>query len=311
MKQVPPLALTGLLLLQLVMPVPILKGPVTDTAGLPKVNDAAVLLVRVIWVRLLVVPTGCGAKVTELGLRATELVPVPVIPTICGLLRSLSLMISAPFFAPVVFGLKTTLMVQFAPATKVLPDVQWLAAMAKSVSFRVTVPMVTVAVPLLVTVTVLGGLVVFTAWLPKSNGPVTEMALPVPSKLMVVVPLKKPLSSMVIVPVSGPAAVGLKRTYMAQAAALDRLVPQLSYSVKGPLIEILLKVSEPRALSVKTCGVPVEPTVTSPKSRLLAEVFSAVKTEIPRMRRLDRKSTRLNSSHLGISYAVFCLKKKK
>src|SRR5438045_6780580 len=28
-------------------------------------------------------------------------------------------------------------------------------------------------------------------------------------------------------------------------------------------------------------------------------------------RRRDRKSTRLNSSHLGISYAVFCLKKKK
>src|SRR5438309_9182095 len=27
--------------------------------------------------------------------------------------------------------------------------------------------------------------------------------------------------------------------------------------------------------------------------------------------RLDRKSTRLNSSHSSISYAVFCLKKKK
>src|SRR5258707_8632369 len=27
--------------------------------------------------------------------------------------------------------------------------------------------------------------------------------------------------------------------------------------------------------------------------------------------RLDRKSTRLNSSHANISYAVFCLKKKK
>src|SRR5690606_41673400 len=27
--------------------------------------------------------------------------------------------------------------------------------------------------------------------------------------------------------------------------------------------------------------------------------------------RLDRKSTRLNSSHVKISYAVFCLKKKK
>src|SRR5256885_9892456 len=30
----------------------------------------------------------------------------------------------------------------------------------------------------------------------------------------------------------------------------------------------------------------------------------------PASRRLDRKSTRLNSSHLVISYAVFCLKKK-
>src|SRR4051812_49603857 len=28
-------------------------------------------------------------------------------------------------------------------------------------------------------------------------------------------------------------------------------------------------------------------------------------------RRSDRKSTRLNSSHMSISYAVFCLKKKK
>src|SRR5437660_2763368 len=35
------------------------------------------------------------------------------------------------------------------------------------------------------------------------------------------------------------------------------------------------------------------------KSRNLAERF------------LDRKSTRLNSSHVAISYAVFCLKKKK
>src|SRR5262245_63021047 len=34
---------------------------------------------------------------------------------------------------------------------------------------------------------------------------------------------------------------------------------------------------------------------------------------LPRRRQepRDRKSTRLNSSHLGISYAVFCLKKKK
>src|SRR5436305_7311409 len=30
-----------------------------------------------------------------------------------------------------------------------------------------------------------------------------------------------------------------------------------------------------------------------------------------RVAQLDRKSTRLNSSHVRISYAVFCLKKKK
>src|SRR3712207_8928337 len=30
-----------------------------------------------------------------------------------------------------------------------------------------------------------------------------------------------------------------------------------------------------------------------------------------RTRKVDRKSTRLNSSHANISYAVFCLKKKK
>src|SRR5690554_7699243 len=33
--------------------------------------------------------------------------------------------------------------------------------------------------------------------------------------------------------------------------------------------------------------------------------------EQPRGKGLDRKSTRLNSSHVRISYAVFCLKKKK
>src|SRR5688500_19152908 len=37
-----------------------------------------------------------------------------------------------------------------------------------------------------------------------------------------------------------------------------------------------------------------------------------IEAEIIAMRPpLDRKSTRLNSSHLVISYAVFCLKKKK
>src|SRR5438309_7080946 len=39
--------------------------------------------------------------------------------------------------------------------------------------------------------------------------------------------------------------------------------------------------------------------------------LKAVKDDIVWVPRGDRKSTRLNSSHSSISYAVFCLKKKK
>src|SRR3712207_7498117 len=37
----------------------------------------------------------------------------------------------------------------------------------------------------------------------------------------------------------------------------------------------------------------------------------AARGQIAQERQPDRKSTRLNSSHANISYAVFCLKKKK
>src|SRR3712207_8218835 len=37
----------------------------------------------------------------------------------------------------------------------------------------------------------------------------------------------------------------------------------------------------------------------------------AAEARLQREGRADRKSTRLNSSHANISYAVFCLKKKK
>src|SRR5690625_6505188 len=38
--------------------------------------------------------------------------------------------------------------------------------------------------------------------------------------------------------------------------------------------------------------------------------FSSGSAVVPFASRSDRKSTRLNSSHVAISYAVFCLKKK-
>src|SRR5947199_7144691 len=40
---------------------------------------------------------------------------------------------------------------------------------------------------------------------------------------------------------------------------------------------------------------------------IFATVVIFGENDLPR----DRKSTRLNSSHLGISYAVYCLKKKR
>src|SRR5699024_12236298 len=39
--------------------------------------------------------------------------------------------------------------------------------------------------------------------------------------------------------------------------------------------------------------------------------MGAPNTELRKRQTGDRKSTRLNSSHVSISYAVFCLKKKK
>src|SRR5205807_5632552 len=49
-------------------------------------------------------------------------------------------------------------------------------------------------------------------------------------------------------------------------------------------------------------GVAVEPVLQVPSNKKRAHCLHATQ-------RRDRKSTRLNSSHLVISYAVFCLKK--
>src|SRR3712207_7719326 len=43
----------------------------------------------------------------------------------------------------------------------------------------------------------------------------------------------------------------------------------------------------------------------------LVVAMQQIQIDIIGLEALDRKSTRLNSSHANISYAVFCLKKKK
>src|SRR2546430_12458118 len=55
------------------------------------------------------------------------------------------------------------------------------------------------------------------------------------------------------------------------------------------------------ALPISTGGYPSSRVQISPDGRYFVIVASTT----------DRKSTRLNSSHSQISYAVFCLKKKK
>src|SRR5699024_12121342 len=79
---------------------------------------------------------------------------------------------------------------------------------------------------------------------------------------------------------------------------------------------------EVHKLAINTRGAPQAPCrllhaprprfcVSSP-ARCISTAAAYLADQCFRERHvLDRKSTRLNSSHVSISYAVFCLKKKK
>jgi len=57
------------------------------------------------------------------GIASPRLMPVPETGTACGLPEALSVTVTLAFRIPVAFGSKTTLMVQFAPAASVFPQV--------------------------------------------------------------------------------------------------------------------------------------------------------------------------------------------
>src|SRR5256885_11662357 len=63
-----------------------------------------------------------------------------------------------------------------------------------------------------------------------------------------------------------------------------------------------------RLLIVESVGL--SHGVEAVRRELQARFADAVGEEVRHAMNQDRKSTRLNSSHLVISYAVFCLKKK-
>src|SRR5690606_40116604 len=68
------------------------------------------------------------------------------------------------------------------------------------------------------------------------------------------------------------------------------------------------------ASALRLLALVVRPTLTRVSTAPPMSAIDGALNEVPQLpRRLspNRKSTRLNSSHVKISYAVFCLKKKK
>src|SRR5258705_2758650 len=63
--------------------------------------------------------------------------------------------------------------------------------------------------------------------------------------------------------------------------------------------------------AIALCESMPKPVIAAISGTALAGGFEFALSCDLRVAEEDRKSTRLNSSHLGISYAVFCLKKKK
>src|SRR5690625_5356027 len=69
-----------------------------------------------------------------------------------------------------------------------------------------------------------------------------------------------------------------------------------------------LAAAEARREALAELGEVVFEVPVSPEGRLYGSINPHEIAE--KLTRIDRKSTRLNSSHVAISYAVFCLKKK-
>src|SRR5690606_40766589 len=67
---------------------------------------------------------------------------------------------------------------------------------------------------------------------------------------------------------------------------------------------LLLRLRNPKPSDVVHVRFTGDPKAVAAVARALASVVTVTGM------RQDRKSTRLNSSHVKISYAVFCLKKK-
>src|SRR5206468_8865178 len=79
----------------------------------------------------------------------------------------------------------------------------------------------------------------------------------------------------------------------------------------GPVVAVEVFVEQQAIAPVRVVLELLGPTVDGTPTVLVAQEHVGQSSRQGRSASRDRKSTRLNSSHDQISYAVFCLKKKK
>src|SRR5437870_8011687 len=81
----------------------------------------------------------------------------------------------------------------------------------------------------------------------------------------------------------------------------------------APLVDVLLLLLIFFLLTWNAARTETELDVKVPKASAAKEKSAPIGDVVVNVKAdgRDRKSTRLNSSHVAISYAVFCLKKKK
>src|SRR5699024_11867757 len=86
---------------------------------------------------------------------------------------------------------------------------------------------------------------------------------------------------------------------------LMKVVARLKY-IKTDVMSFKVVINGPEATAGSIFNLFIKSGISAPDK---VATIKVTKIDVPTSR--DRKSTRLNSSHVSISYAVFCLKKKK
>lgn len=190
--------------------------------------------------------------------------PVPESEILCGLPDASSVIDTAPFRVLVAVGSKVTLIVQFAPAATLEPQVLVCAKSPLFAPVMAMLVMFSVALPLLVRLTTCAVLLMPTNWLPKSR-PVPPRATtgPTPEPLSDTVCGLFAASSVTVTdPVLVPGAVGAKVTLIAHCFPAASELPQVLVSAKSPLEETPTMFNAALFLSlvkVMVCGALVLP----------------------------------------------------